>query len=324
MSSRWDLLLRTKWKKWDRYSRVSMRRCNNDRRFSMLICVLPRRFRPITTLISNPTGLNSVRSSLLLFLLGMIVCRFLFQWWGFGCHDHRSASKSRLSKTLVPPSDNTDESVDVTSHSRLKHSVESWPTIQHEHTWGSDVCGNTLCSSDDWKSDSIRFQCSDSSSGNVEWNGKHFPSSSYWKIERGVLLYSRSLDDTRTVGFVWRGEHESLPIDLADFSRWRRKWTSTFHPSGSTSGASHSSWSHIDYSTDVSSECHRSLCFAASTTVQSALRRSERDVGHFCSLGIPSSVDQSLLSVDLQIRCFARVEHVSATDRWLDPLLSSK
>ena len=120
--------------------------------------------------------------------------------------------------------------------------------------------------------------------------------------------------------FVSWIEYDSLYIDLVDSTRSRRKRTFSRHHGG----ISHSSWSNIDHSTDVLSECHFTFCFFSSSTVQSAPCRSGCDVRCFCSFRTAFFVDQSLVSVDLQIRSFTGVEHFAATARRLDSLLPNK
>ena len=129
----------------------------------------------------------------------------------------------------------------------------------------------------------------------------------------------------RTFGFVWSRstvvEYESVSIDFVDSTRLRRSWTSSSHQCRTTIWDRHSSRSVDDHSTDVSALGHFDDQCDWSSSVSFPSRRSSSDgIECFSSFGTSSSVDQSLLSVHLQVRSCPGLR----TDRWLVFLLSVK
>ena len=104
------------------FRRRSMDLYNNERRFSMLIYVMHRRSHRITTQIWNPNGRSSVRSSFpFAFLFHDIHSRSQVEGW-FHVNDNRTASKSLLSTTSGSSSDRTNEWLNYSVKSRIKHS----------------------------------------------------------------------------------------------------------------------------------------------------------------------------------------------------------
>ena len=273
-------------------------------------------FPRIIKVIWNGNGLGKVRRSSLFFVCWINESnemRSPGQWRRF-----RSNPESVRSTTIGLASVERDERSFIFLDTSNEHSLECRTTIHSEHI----ECLRVFPNAQRWISarqrNSIVGQCSSSSASDLEsFSPKIFnwilTSSFFCFFWSSQLSRSRSLVHLGTFTFLWFSiEHESVSSDFSHFLDGpTRQWTSS-----SAISDRHSSWSCVDHSTNVSSECHRSsrilfLCGESHSHV-------------IDSFGNAPIEHPSILCIHLPIWSNTPLEHFSPRDRWMDNLLSIK
>ena len=176
-------------------------------------------------------------------------------------------------------------------------SPDYWTTIQHQVTVGVYVFGDTRQWCIIWQEDSIRGQCVCLSFFGIEsisqWIEENFTASSFLLLLAFVEIESDE---------VFSSRRSNLCLPLANrirISLDQSRWLCLMKMEMKFLSTPRWNFSFLEIP-------HRSV---------------DRCL---CSFRIASFADQSLLFVYLPIRSFSGVEHVVATDRQLDFLLSSK